>query len=191
MTQVYNTRFNENEPLETQINTLLGCICTINSLSHPFNDHLADTQSTASTSDVKAHILHNKQHHIIESGSTVATFFAKAGKKLQRDNRHERTIEKPASSNTSKSCTHCKFSSHDILECRKLKHALKAARESESNLSAKLAITNREDNDSDSETTISSTETACTLLSISDWDNIGNQWILDSGAMCSMCSNRD
>jgi gag-polypeptide of LTR copia-type/Domain of unknown function (DUF4219) len=41
MTQVYNTKFTENEPLETQINTLLACIRTINSLGHPFDDHLA------------------------------------------------------------------------------------------------------------------------------------------------------
>ena len=35
MTQVYNTKFTETEPLETQINTLLGCICSINPLGTP------------------------------------------------------------------------------------------------------------------------------------------------------------
>jgi hypothetical protein len=97
MTQVYNTRFTENEALETQINTLLGCIRTINSLGHPFDDHLAaisiinalpaslgtlktlltDTQATASTADVKAHILRDEQHRIIESGSTATAFSPK------------------------------------------------------------------------------------------------------------------
>jgi hypothetical protein len=216
MTQVYNTRFAENEPLETQINSLLGCIRTINTLGHPFDDHLGaislinalpaslgtlkilltDTQATAITADVKARILRDEQRRIIESGSTAAAFFAKAGKKPQRRERRERTVDRPAINNN-KTCTHCKFSGHDILECRKLKRALEDARDSESKLpksSAKLAITDGRDGDggdSDTETTISSTETARAMVSLSDHEDIGNQWILDSGATCTMCSNRD
>ena len=103
MTQVNNTKFTETEPLETQINTLLGCICSINSLGHTFDDHLAavslintlpaslgtlktlltDTQTTATTTDVKACILRDEQCRIVESGGTAATFFARAGKKAQ------------------------------------------------------------------------------------------------------------
>ena len=105
MTQVNNTKFTETEPLETQINTLLGCICSINSLGHTFDDHLAavslinalpaslgmlktlltDTQTTATTTDVKASscILQDEQCRIVESGGTAATFFARAGKKAQ------------------------------------------------------------------------------------------------------------
>ena len=211
MTQVYNTKFTENEPLETQINTLLACIRTINSLGHPFDDHLAaisminalpaslntlktlltDTQATATTADVKARILRDEQRRVIESGSTVAAFFAKAGKKPQRPERREKAIEKPSNSGNSKSCAHCRFSGHDILECRKLKRALEAARESEATPSAKLAITNGDDDDSDTETIISTTELARAMVSISNCEDIGNQWILDSGATRTMCSNRD
>jgi hypothetical protein len=41
MTQVYNIKFTDTEPLETQINTLLGCIHNINTLGHTFDNHLA------------------------------------------------------------------------------------------------------------------------------------------------------
>jgi transposase InsO family protein len=211
MTQVYNTRFTENEPLETQINTLLSCIRTINTLGHPFDDHLAaislinalpaslgtlktlltDTQATATTADIKARILRDEQRRIIESGSTAAAFFAKAGKRPQRGERRERTVEKPSGSTSTKSCAHCKFNGHDILECRKLKRALKEAKDSDPKPSAKLAITNGEDDDSDTETVLSSTETARAMVSLSTHEDIGDQWILDSGATRTMCSNRE
>ena len=216
MTQVYNTRFTENEPLETQINTLLGCIRTINTLGHPFDDHLAaislinalpaslgtlktlltDTQATATTANVKARILRDEQCRVIESGGTTAAYFAKAGKKPQCGERRERTAKRPTT-NSNKTCAHCKFSGHDILECRKLKRALEDAKDSDSKSpksSAKLAITDGRDGDggdSDMETTISTTETARAMVSLLDHEDIGNQWILDSGATRTMCSNRD
>ena len=132
------------------------------------------------------------QRHWERTRWTATAFFAKAGKKPRCSERRERTVKRSTSNNGNKSCTHCKFSGHDILECRKLKRALEEARDSETKSSAtKLAITNGEDDDSDIETDLSTTETARAMISISDSEDIGNQLILDSGATCTMCSNRD
>ena len=41
MSKVFNTKLNDAEPLENQIDEFLRTIRTINSLGHPFDDHLA------------------------------------------------------------------------------------------------------------------------------------------------------
>jgi hypothetical protein len=41
------------------------------------------------------------------------------------------------------------------------------------------------------ETIFSTTETAHAMVSSLDHEDIGNQWILDSGATCTMCSNHN
>ena len=88
---------------------------------------LTDTQATVTTADMKARILRDEQCCIVESGGTAAMFFARAGKKAQRSERHEKLVERPTNN---KNCAHCKLGGHDILECRKLKKALEDTKSS-------------------------------------------------------------
>jgi hypothetical protein len=149
MSKVYNTKLNNTEPLENQIDDMLRHIHTINSLGHSFDDHLAavslintlpatlstlktilfDSNTPVTTADIKQRILNDEQRRIGDSGTNATAFFARASKRPQheRGEKHNKH-EKHDLHDLSKHCTHCDIDGHDITECRRLKRALDKAK---------------------------------------------------------------
>ena len=220
MSKVFNTKLNDAEPLENQIDKFLRTIQTINSLSHPFDDHLAavslinaipstlstlktilsDSQSKVTSAEVKQRILIDEQRRILDSGSSATAFFARAGKKPQRGDKCDKR-ERRDKFDPSKHCDFCEIDGHDVLVCRKAKRALEESKAGKKGTkskpknkkaSASIAVADEEEeSDSDNKTVYSTTDTAVAMVSVADHSTIGNQWILDSSASRNMCSNRD
>ena len=120
-----------------------------------------------------------------ESGVGATAYFVKAAKKGKKKDSQ--------SDGQKKKCTHCKKLGHEVGECRKLKkekeEAAKAKTDSTpkpkaSDVSAKIAVA--EDSDSDSDPI----RLFMSQGSPSQGD-LQHQWIVDSGASRTMCSNRE
>jgi len=132
--EVFCSTFSKSEPLEPQINALVGAACTITTLGLALEDKLimfaiisslptmlstlkiilSTTNVTDLSSEyVKSQIILDEQHCIRDSGVGATTFFAKASKKGKGNKKLEEKAKKL--------CTHCNIWGHEVGECRKLK----------------------------------------------------------------------
>jgi hypothetical protein len=146
------------------------------------------------TESVVDQILLDEEQQISDSGSTASTFFAKAkrGRRDQHEKCEHNSCDKPEKKKT---CMCCQFNGHNITECRKLKKELEDAKSNSKKdnssskslalvklkpkkASAKLAIA---DDNSDNSASDSSSNTVHVMISLYDYKDVGNQWIMDSG----------
>jgi hypothetical protein len=206
--EVFRSTISESKPLEPQINALICAANTISNLGLSLDDKLLafalisslpssfstlkTILSTTKPTDltikyVKSQVILDEQRRVRESGVGATAYFVKAAKKgKKKDNQSD--------GQKKKKCTHCKKLGHEIGECRKLKkekedEAAKAKSDSTpkpkaTDASAKIAVAE----DSESESNPVRLFMSRGLPSQGD---LQHQWIVDSGASRTMCSNRD
>src|SRR6266702_518218 len=206
--EVFRSTLSESEPLEPQINALICAANTISNLGLTLDDKLlafalisslpssfstlktilSTTKSTDLTSEyVKAQVILDEQRCVRESGVGTTAYFAKAAKKGKKKG------DKP-DSQKKKKCTHCKIRGHDVSECRKLKKEQEEAKAKASgdftskpkpaDASAKIALAEEPTSDSDTVRLFKVSQ------GLSVQGDLQRQWIVDSGASHTMCSNR-
>jgi LTR polyprotein gag-polypeptide-like protein len=133
MEELFHHALSESEPMDTQINNLLGVARNLESLGIGMDEKviafaivmaLPDSLNTLKTilystrgadlsiEDVTAQIYSDEQRRIRASGSDAVTYYAKAAKKEKRGKTDNKDKKK---------CSHCKRKGHDVSECRKLK----------------------------------------------------------------------
>ena len=206
--EVFRSTLSESDPLEPQINALIRAANTISNLGLTLDDKLlafalisslpssfstlktilSTTKPTDLTVEyVKSQVILDEQRRVRESGVGATAYFVKAAKKGKKKDSQSNGQKK-------KQCTHCKKLGHEVGECRKLKkekeeEAAKAKTDSTpkpkaSDASAKIAVA--EDSDSDNDPI----RLFMSQGSPSQGD-LQRQWIVDSGASRTMCSNRE
>jgi hypothetical protein len=209
--EVFHTEFTDTEPLESQLNRFTSQISLINRLKgqKAFDDEFTAmaiinalpesleslktvlaNNPVLTTRDVKLRIINDERRRITKSGSrNAAAYYAKVNKGKCSDK------DKDKGKSDKKRCAHCNFWGHDISECRKLKKerekeddkkADATPKSKSKKVSAKIAVA--DDNGSDNSDT-----KPIRLYNVSDRRdaNLRNDWIMDSGAMRSMSSNRE
>jgi hypothetical protein len=206
--EVFRSTISESKPLEPQINALIHAVNTISNLGLSLDDKLlafalisslpssfstlktilSTTKPTDLTIEyVKSQVILDEQRHVRESGVGATAYFVKAAKKgKKKDNQSDRQKKKK--------CTHCKKLGHEIGECRKLKkekedEAAKAKSDSTpkpkaTDASAKIAVAEGSESESDPVRLFMSRGSPLQ-------GDLQHQWIVDSGASCTMCSNCD
>ena len=216
MEELFHTTISETESIKSQIAKLLQAARNLDSIGFGLADKvlafvimmallesmstlktiLYNTRGADLTCDGIVHqILIDEQRCIRTSGLTSTAFYAKAAKTTKRSN--EKMI---------KHCAHCNFRGHDILECRKLKSQQESKAPSNSKAPKALTAPNtmnvaaaqlENGDDSDNKTihlhmAIAPIHTMTTvnnhaLAAL----NLTNKWIIDSGALQTMCLNRE
>jgi hypothetical protein len=206
--EVFRSTLSESEPLEPQINALIRAANTISNLGLTLDDKLlafalisslpssfstlktilSTTKPTDLTVEyIKSQVILDEQRRVRESGAGATAYFAKAAKKgKKKDNQSD--------GQKKKKCTHCKKLGHDVGECRKLKkekeeEAAKAKTDSApkpkaADASAKIAVAEDSDSDHDPVRLFMS-------QGLPAQGDLQRQWIVDSGASRTMCSNRE
>ena len=208
--EVFRSTLSKSDPLEPQIIALIRAANTISNLSLTLDDKLlafalisslpssfstlktilSTTKPTDLTVEyVKSQVILDEQRRVHESGVGATAYFAKAAKKGKKKDFQSNGQKK-------KKCSHCKKLGHEVGECCKLKkekeeEAAKAKGDTSSKpkaadtlASAKIAVADDSNSDHDP---------ICLFMSrgLPLQGDLQHQWIVDSGASRTMCSNCD
>ena len=165
---------------------------------------LANSIVEPTLAEVKVQILNDEQRRIRELGAGATTFFAKASKKTKESKEKEKEKGK-------KYCMHCDICGHNVSDCRKLKKEKEQEAEGTTKpqgmpaptTSSSKAITQKDSTTASANIAMALSMTqpvvhlftalalvgGTNILSATPLADIKQEWITDSSASHTMCSN--
>jgi hypothetical protein len=158
---------------------------------------LSNSTSELMPDYVKLQIVHDEQCRIPEYGEGLSAFFTKTGKKGKGKSRGKDTSHEDKQK---KKCLHCKHVSHLVKECCKKKKEEEEKATSNTSkpaaptvstpatTSAKIAKVVESESSPD-EMAICSARVYHAMTKSSRSNSTQLKWIIDSRALCTMCSN--